>query len=102
MPPLLVRHHRERLKAWKPDDEKTRTLQYLVEHRRRVVSDRIRASNRMTALLKLYFPQVLDWFDDLRTNLVCDFLLQWPTLAEVKKVRRASLEKFFRAHNSVS
>jgi len=97
----LVIDHRERLKAWQPDDEKTRTLQYLVEHRRRVVSDRTRASNRMTALLKLYFPQVLEWFDDIRTDLVCDFLLQWPTLEAVKKLRRATLEKFFRAHNSV-
>jgi len=31
----LLIHHRERLKPWLPDDEKTRTLQYLVEHRRR-------------------------------------------------------------------
>ncbi len=97
---LLVQH-RERLRAWRPDDEKTRVLQYLVEHRRRVVSDRTRASNRMTALLKLYFPQVLEWFDDIRTGLVCDFLLQWPTLEEVKRVRRTTLEKFFREHNSV-
>lgn len=98
----LLIHHRERLKAWRPDDEQTRTLQYLVEHRRRVVSDRTRASNRMTALLKLYFPQVLEWFDDIRTDLVCDFLLQWPTLEEVKRVRRTTLEKFLREHNSVS
>ncbi len=55
----------------------------------------------MTALLKLYFPQVLEWFDDIRTDLVCDFLLQWPTLEEVKRVRRTTLEKFFREHNSV-
>ncbi|MCA1602177.1 MAG: IS110 family transposase [Acidobacteria bacterium] len=31
----LLIHHRERLKAWMPDDERTRTLQLLVEHRRR-------------------------------------------------------------------
>ena len=98
----LVTHHRDRLKVWRPDDEKTRTLQYLVEHRRRVVSDRTRVSNRITALLKLYFPQVLDWFDDVRTDLVCDFLLKWPTLEEVKRVRRSTLEKFFRAHHSIS
>jgi transposase len=96
----LLIHHRDRLKAWMPDDEKTRTLQYLVEHRRRVVSDRTRASNRLTALLKLYFPQVLEWFPDIRTSLVCDFLLKWPTLEEVKKARRLTLEKFFREHNS--
>jgi transposase len=96
----LLIHHRDRLKVWLPDDEKTRTLQYLVEHRRRVVCDRTRISNRMTALLKLYFPQVLDWFADIRTGLVCDFLLKWPTLEEVKRARRATLEKFFRQHNS--
>lgn len=54
-----------------------------------------------TAQLKLYFPQVLEWFDDLRTHLVCDFLLQWPTLSAAQKARRATLEKFFREHNSV-
>lgn len=97
----LLIHHRDRLKAWLPDDEKTRTLKYLVEHRRRLVSDKTRLSNRMTALLKLYFPQVLEWFDDIRTNMVCDFLLKWPTLAEVQRVRRPTLEKFFREHNSV-
>lgn len=96
----ILTHHRDRLKAWRPDDEKTRTLRYLVEHRRRLVGDQTRISNRMTAQLKLYFPQVLEWFDDLRTDLVCDFLLEWPTLSAVKKARRATLEKFFRAHNS--
>jgi transposase len=97
----LLIHHRERLKAWLPDSQQTRTLQYLVEHRRRVVGDRTRISNRLTALLKLYYPQVLEWFDDLRTTLVCDFLFEWPTLEAVKKARRTTLEKFFHAHNSV-
>lgn len=96
----ILIHHRDRLKAWLPDDAKTRTLQYLVERRRRLVADRTRISNRLTALLKGYFPQVLDWFPDPRTRLVCDFLLRWPTLEAVKKARQSSLEKFFREHNS--
>lgn len=70
----LVMRHRDRLKAWRPEEERTRTLQYLVEHRRRVVSDRTRVSNQMTTLLKLYFQQVLELFNDIRTDLVCDFL----------------------------
>ncbi len=69
----LLIHHRDRLKAWMPDDEKTRTLQLLVEHRRRLVGDQTRISNRLTALLKGYFPQVLQWFPDIRTELVCEF-----------------------------
>jgi transposase len=93
--------HRDRLKAWRPDNAKTRTLQYLVEYRRRLVNDRTRLSNRMTALLKAYFPQILHWFDDIRTLLVCDLLLRWPTVEALKKVRPATLEKFFHEHHSV-
>ena len=97
----LLEHHRQRLQAWRPDDEKTRTLRLLVEHRRRLVNDRTRISNRLTALLKSYFPQVLDWFGDVRTLLVCDFLERWPTLAAVQKARPATLLKFWHAHHSV-
>jgi transposase len=96
----LLIHHRERLKAWLPDDDKTRTLQLLVEHRRRLVGDQTRISNRLTALLKGYFPQVLQWFPDIRTKLVCEFLLRWSSLDALRGVRRATLLKFFREHNS--
>jgi transposase len=96
----LLIHHRDRLKAWMPDSEKTRTLQLLVEHRRRLVGDQTRISNRMTSLLKGYFPQVLEWFPDIRTSLVCDFLLRWPSLDALKGVHRTTLLKFFRSHNS--
>ena len=55
----------------------------------------------MTTLFKSYFPQVLTWFDDIRTILVCDFLTTWPTLESAQKVKPKTLEKFFREHNSV-
>jgi transposase len=97
----LLLHHRERLRPWHPDDEQTRTLRLLVEHRRRLVGDRTCFSNRLTALLKCYFPQVLEWFPDIRTELVCDFLLRWPSLEALKRVRRETLLKFMRSHNSV-
>lgn len=96
----LLIHHRQHLREWLPDSEQTRVLQLLVEHRRRLVSDQTRISNRLTALLKGYFPQVLQWFPDLRTTLVCDFLLRWPSLDALKGVHRSTLEKFMRSHNS--
>lgn len=96
----LLIHHRERLRAWLPDDERTRTLQLLVEHRRRLVGDQTRISNRLTALLKGYFPQVLTWFPDIRTEMVCEFLLRWSSLDALRGVRRVTLEKFFRNHHS--
>jgi transposase len=94
----LVLHHRDRLTAWLPDDEKTRTLRFLVEARRRLVSDRTRISNRMTALLKAYFPQILAWFPDIRTPIVCDFLDRWPSLDALARVRPSTLERFFAEH----
>ena len=97
----LLLSHRDHLRAWQPDDEQTRTLRYLVEHRRRLVDDRTRISNRVTSLLKCYFPQVLQWFPDIRTTLVCDFLLRWPSLERLRRVRRETLSKFFRSHNSL-
>jgi transposase len=97
---LLIKHS-DRLKAWHPDDAETRTLRYLVEHRRRLIGDRTRISNRITSLLKCYFPQVLSWFPDLATVLVCDFLLRWPALEQLHGVKRPTLLKFFRAHHSV-
>ena len=97
----LLFFHRDHLRAWHPDSEQTRTLRYLVEHRRRLVDDRTRISNRMTSLLKCYFPQILEWFPDIRTTLVCDFLLRWPSLDALRRVRRGTLTGFLCSHNSV-
>ena len=98
----LLQHHRDRLRVWRPDDQKTRTLSLLMEQRRRLVNDRTRLSNRLTAVLKGYFPQVLDWFDDIRTLLVCDFLARWPELARLQKARPATVNQFLRSHHSTS
>src|SRR5215472_8527771 len=76
---LLLRH-RERLRRLQPDTEETRLLQFLVEERRKLVDEKTRHSNRLTAALKLYFPQILHWFDDLNSSLVADLLQRWPTL----------------------
>lgn len=98
----LLEHHRHRLRAWRPDDQKTRTLCLLVEQRRRLVHDRTRVSNRLTAVLKGYFPQVLSWFEDIRTTLVCDFLTRWPELAQLQRTKPATIDNFLRSHHSTS
>ena len=54
----LISKHREKLRPWRPADEHTRTLQFLVEHRRKLVNDKTRLTNRLTSVLKGYFPHV--------------------------------------------
>ena len=95
----LLLSHPDRFETLNPQSNEMRTLMLLVEHRRRIMNDRVRLTNRLRNALKQNYPQVLDWFDHVDTLLFCDFIRQWPTLAQVKRARRTSLEKFFRSHN---
>src|SRR4029077_10857322 len=78
--------HREKLRRLLPDTEATRRVQNLVEERRKLVDERTEQSNRLTSHLKIYFPQILNWFEHLDTELVCALLLRWPTLEELQRV----------------
>lgn len=95
----LLRRHPDRLRRWAPDTVPTRTLQFLVEDRRRLVEEKTRQTNRLTARLKLYFPQVLEWFAEVDSVLVGDLLQRWPTLEQLQRAGRATLEEFFHQHN---
>jgi transposase len=95
----LLRFHRDRLRAWLPDTVETRRLQILVEYRRKLVNNRIRHTNRITSLLKMYFPQGLDWAGELGTVQACDFLHTWPTLTAVQQIPRVQLREFYLQHH---
>ena len=94
----LLLQHRDRLRHLQPDDEGTRRVQNLVEERRKLVDEKTAQINRLIGYLKIYFPQMLEWFGTLDSKLVCDFLERWPSLEELKKVRPAELRKFFGQH----
>jgi transposase len=95
---LLLRH-RERLRPLQPDTVETRLLHFLVEERRQTVDERTRQSHRLTDCLKLYFPQVLQWFDDVASPLVGDLLEPWPTLEQLQRAHPGTLRKFLQEHN---
>jgi transposase len=99
---LLLSHH-DKLKPWQPDDSQTRQLQQLVLHRRAIVNERTGLTNRLIALLKQYFPQALDLCgEDLWRPLATAFLLKWPTLQSLQKVRKESLKQFYHLQGSRS
>jgi ribosomal protein S15P/S13E len=99
----LLLHHRSHLRRLDPDTPETRLLQMLVEQRRKLVNDRTYYSNQLTACLKLlYFPQVLQWIDNIDCPMGCDLLEQWPTLQELQHAHPGTLRKFFVEHNSRS
>jgi transposase len=95
----LLQRHREKLRCLTPDTEATRLVQNLVEERRKLVDEKTAQSNRLEAHLKIYFPQIPQWFDDVDSPLVCALLQRWPTLQALQKVRSATLRNFFRQHH---
>jgi len=96
----ILMRHRDKLRRLNPDNPETRTLQFMVEERRKLVHEKTRYSNRLTAHLKMYFPQALQWFDEIGSNIAADFLVRWPTLAVLQRARLPTIERFFIDHCS--
>jgi hypothetical protein len=81
---------RDTLQPLKPQSLTMRALEQLVAHRRRVIGDKVRITNRLTRPLKNYFPHVRHWFQDQDTLICCDFLSRWPTLKAAQLARRTT------------
>jgi len=75
-------------------------LQLLVEKRCKLVEEKTRCSNRITSHLKMYFPQLLDWFDEIGSHIAAAFLPRWPDLVKLQRARPATMQQFFFEHNS--
>jgi transposase len=91
----LLLQHRDKLRRLSPDSEATRRVQNLVDERRNLVDEKTAQINRLTHQLKIYFPQMLEWFEQLDTELVCALLERWPTLEELQEVPPQRLRTFF-------
>lgn len=94
----LLLKHRDHLRVWTPDDVLTRSIQLLVEGRRKLVDQRTALTNQLTALLKGYFPQALTWAGKLSSPLACDFLEKWPSLQALQQAKPGTIRKFYIDH----
>lgn len=96
----LVECHRSRLRALVKHDEATRRVAMLAEVRRKLVDRRTQATNKITSLLKNYYPQALDVTgDNLHAPLALDFLQRWPELAVLRRAKTQTIRSFYYAHN---
>ena len=96
---ILLRHM-DKLRPLSPESPAIRALAQLTQYRRKLVQDWVDLSNCLTATLKNYYPQVLDWFNEKDTHTFCDFLLKWPTLGQARRARPATLLAFFQSHHA--
>ena len=92
--------HMDKLSVIEPESAAIRSLAQLVEYRRGLVQSSVDLSNKITATLKNYYPQALEWFGEKDTMVFCDFIEKWPSLSKVKRARKQTLLDFFNSHNS--
>jgi transposase len=97
----LMQRHSDKLDIWVAGCPKHRELRQWVESRRMLVGEKVRLTNRITAALKSYYPQVLDWFEDKHTIAFCEFLEQFPNLESAQAVTSEELKQFFRTHHII-
>ena len=93
-------HYQHRLRRLSPDSPQTRKLAMLSEHRRRLVDERTSLANELTAVLKQYFP-VLIQFNAAKpyARFLLRLILRWPTLAQLQRARPQTLRTFFHQLN---
>ena len=97
----LVRDSRHKLKAWYPEDDETRRLSLLTEHRRKAVDLRVKLTNALRSALKAYYPLACEVAGDkLNEAMALDFLTRWPALEALQRARPSTLREFYHRLNS--
>lgn len=95
--------HGDRLRELELEDEATRQLVLLNEHRRGIVDEQTALSNQLGSALKCFYPLILELFgDDIVAAIALDFMERWPNLAAAQKAKPGVLRSFFHKHNSRS
>jgi transposase len=98
----LARMLRERittLTAWQPDDENTRLLAQLSQQRRKVVDGQTKLRQQLRALLKSYFPVVLELFGkDHQLPLLLSMLGRWPDPRTLRRADRRLIRRLLSEH----
>lgn len=92
----LLSKHRDRLHAWRPDDETTRLIGQLAQDRRKLVDQQTRLSNALKSRLKLYFPLALQVLGALDCELACRFLMRWSSLESLQQEDPKQVARFYR------
>jgi transposase len=91
-----LENYRDQLRPLRTDDPLTKELTSLAEDRRRLVDQRSALCNELRAVLKLYFPVVLELqAAKLYAEFLIRFLRKYPTLTEAQKAGANKLRKFF-------
>lgn len=102
----LARMLRERittLTCWQPDDDNTRLLANLCEQRRKLVDGQVQQRQQLMALLKSYFPVVLELFGKVhQLPLLLSVLGRWTDPRQLRRADRQLIRRVLSEHSAGS
>jgi transposase len=91
-----LQHYREQLRPLQIDSPLTRELASLCVDRRRLVQQRVKLSNELKSLLKIYFPAILLLKPaKMYAEFIVTLLLKYSTLKHAQNAGRVKLRNFF-------
>jgi transposase len=90
----ILRTDRSRFQPILSDSELARELKTLTRDRDKLVGDRTRLSNRLTAILKAYYPAALELFSEVAQPITLSFLRKYPTYHDAKKTSLSEFRRF--------
>ncbi len=90
--------HLSELRVWKPDEVRTRKIRLLCEQRRSLVDQRTALTHALSAALKEYFPQVLQWFGEEKSPHLRAFLTHWATLEQARQASADDITNMLKAN----
>ena len=91
----FLRDHRDKLRAWRPDDAVTRELRLMTEQRRKWVEDRVAQTNELQQRLKESYVLALDFCGGhLHSESFLALLARFPTQEELQRASPKQLAKW--------
>ena len=90
---------RDQLPRIAPDSDVVRTLKTLLRDRESFVHDQTRLTNRLTACLRQYYPEALDFFEDVAGKTALDFIAAFPDFVAASQLSRREVKRFLVEHH---
>lgn len=94
-----LRLFRDRLRPLRPEDPLTRQIQILAHHECQLIGQRTALVNQLKDCLKLFYPECLDWFQDLTTTTAADFVIAFPTPQALRQAPANRVRRILCAHD---
>ena len=95
---FLATFHRDH-KPLGPDDPEIVRLRILCQDRLRLSEEHVAKVNELTAIIKGYYPAFLGVFGSLDSDIALDFLIQYPTQRQFKKLSKRQFAAWLRRHH---